>query len=198
MWELLHETKGVLLLHIVRDGAMDDADNQKEIRRLCRTYPNVRLILAHVARSFNYRNARSGLYSLVDLDNAVIDTSAVTESESFAAALRILGPKRVLWGSDFAVSEARGRCVTTGGYFYWLHPETIAPEHKPATTNEMTLIGIESLLTLREACDDAGMTPSDVQDIFLNNALRLLSPHLPSNALPEESTGPDYWKKARK
>src|SRR5690606_18835930 len=87
MWEILHEVQGVLLLHIVRDGAMDDAANQREIRRLCMRYPGVKLILAHVARSFNYRNARSGLYSIADLDNVVVDTSAVTESESFAAAL---------------------------------------------------------------------------------------------------------------
>lgn len=197
MWELLHETKGVLLLHIVRDGAMDDPDNQKEIRRLCRTYPQVRLILAHVARSFNYRNARSGLYALVDLDNVVIDTSAVTESESFAAALKILGPKRVLWGSDFPVSEARGRCITTGNYFYWLHPEIIATEQKPATKNEMTLIGIESLLTLREACEDAGMNRADVQDIFMNNALRLLAAHLPQKDVPVSTGGPERWKEAR-
>ena len=197
MWEVLDETKGVLLLHIVRDGAMDDADNQKEIRRLCRAYPHVRLILAHVARSFNYRNARSGLYSLVDLDNVVIDTSAVTESESFAAALKILGPKRVLWGSDFPVSEARGRCVTTGGYFYWVHPEEITSERKPATTTEMTLIGIESLLTLREACDDAGMTRSDMQDIFMNNAVRLLESHLPKASGPAVIAGPERWKDAK-
>ena len=197
MWEVLDENKGVLLLHIVRDGALDDPDNQKEIRRLCSAYPNVRLILAHVARSFNYRNARSGLYSLIDLDNVVVDTSAVTESESFAAALKILGPRRVVWGSDFAVSEARGRCVTTGAYFYWLHPETIASGHKPDTTSEMTLIGIESLLALREACDDAGMTRSDVQDIFLDNALRLLGSHLPQSVAPLSDKGPERWKEAR-
>ena len=28
MWELLHEVRGVLMLHIVRDGAMEDAQNQ--------------------------------------------------------------------------------------------------------------------------------------------------------------------------
>lgn len=197
MWELLHETHGVLLLHIVRDGAMDDADNQKEIRRLCRTYSNVKLILAHVARSFNYRNARSGLYSILDLDNVVIDTSAVTESESFAAALKILGPKRVLWGSDFPVSELRGRCVTTGNYFFWLHPELIDEKYKTPTKNEMTLVGIESLLTLREACEDAGLTKNDIEAIFLNNSLRLLKPHLPEEAVPVEVSGKARWEEAR-
>jgi glutamate-1-semialdehyde 2,1-aminomutase len=197
MWDILNETKGVLLLHIVRDGAIDDVDNQKEIRRLCRAYPNVRLILAHVARSFNYRNGRNGLYTIADLDQVVVDTSAIAEKESFAAALKILGPSRVLWGSDFPVSEMRGRCVTVGDYFYWLHPEVIAPEFRTQGSEAMTLVGIESLLTLREACDDAGMTASDIQNIFLNNALRLLAPHLPQSAIPPSKSGPELWQNAR-
>lgn len=123
MWELLHDVRGCLMLHIVRNGAIADPENQGSLRRLCRAYPHARLILAHVARSFNYRNAREGLRAIADLDHAVVDTSAVCETEAFRAALEILGPRRVLWGSDFAVSELRGRCVTTGSQFFWLHPE---------------------------------------------------------------------------
>jgi len=180
MWELLHETQGVLLLHIVRDRAMADPDNQRSLRRLCRAYPNVRLILAHIGRSFNYRHGREGLHAVADLDNAVVDTSAICESEAFAAALKVLGPRRVLWGSDFGVSEARGRCVSTGDSFFWLHPENLRDDHSAATPTSMTLVGLESLLCLREACDDAGLDSSDVADIFCRNALRLLAPHLPS------------------
>lgn len=197
MWELLHEVRGILMLHIVRDGAMDDVDNQNAIRRLCLTYPKAQLVLAHVARSFNYRYARNGLQTLADLDNVVVDTSAICEAESFRAALEALGPRRMLWGSDFAVSEMRGRCVTVGSHFFWLHPEIIQQDYHPSTSNEMTLVGLESLLTLREACDDAGLMESDVADIFLNNALRLLKPHLPSEAALMEKKGPALWKHAR-
>lgn len=197
LWEILHETRGVLLLHIVRDGAMTDEANQRSLRRLCRDYPRAQLILAHIARSFNYRHARAGLHALADLDNAVVDTSAVCESESFRAALEILGPRRVLWGSDFAVSELRGRCVTTGGYFFWLHPELLRPDHVAPTATDMTLVGLESLLCLREACDDAGLTAGEVQDIFRDNALRTLAPHLPATARPAAETGPELWQRAR-
>ena len=41
-----------------------------------------------------------------------------------------------------------------------------------------TLVGIESLMCLREACEDTGMNAQEVQDIFGNNALRLIAPHL--------------------
>ncbi len=197
MWEILHETRGLLMLHIVRDGAIDDRSNQDELRRLCRAYPNMRLILAHVARSFNYRNARHGLYQLADLDNVVVDTSAVTESEAFFSALKILGPKRIVWGSDFPVSEMRGRCVTTGSLFYWLHPEQVASGDTSPTNTEMTLVGIESLLTLREACEDAGLNRDDINDIFLNNALRILKPHLPAEAVPAGISGAELWREAR-
>jgi len=197
MWELLHEVRGVLLLHIVRDGAMDDPGNQRSLRRLCRAYPRAQLILAHIARSFSYRNAREGLRCLADLDNAVVDTSAVCEAEAFRAALEILGPRRVLWGSDFAVSEIRGRCVTTGGLFFWLHPEIMRTDYQAATTTDMTLVGIESLLSLREACEDTGLTQGDLGDIFFRNACRTLAPHLPAEARPAPADGPALWQRAR-
>jgi glutamate-1-semialdehyde 2,1-aminomutase len=198
MWELLHEVRGIMLLHIVRDGAMEDPGNQASLRRLCRAYPKAKLILAHIARSFSYRNARHGLHALEDLDNAVVDTSAICEAEAFRAALQTLGPRRVLWGSDFAVSELHGRCVTTGNLFFWLHPELIRPEHKTPSSSDMTLVGIESLLSLREACEDTGLTRGDLDDIFLRNAQRTLAPHLPAEAVPAPvPTGAELWQRAR-
>jgi len=197
MWEILHEVRGILLLHIVRDGAIEDPSNRQEVRRLCRAYPNMRLILAHIARSFSYRNARRGLHTMADLDNVVVDTSAVCESEAFRAALKVLGPRRVLWGSDFAVSEVRGRCVSTGDLFFWLHPELLRNDYAAPTNNDMTLVGIESLLCLREACEDTGLNQGDLNDIFCANALRLLAPHLPAEAAPPAITGPELWQHAR-
>jgi glutamate-1-semialdehyde 2,1-aminomutase len=182
MWEILHEVRGVLLLHIVRPRAIADPANQASLRRLCRAYPHTRLILAHVARSFNYRHAREGLHAIADLDNAVVDTSAICETEAMQVALNILGPKRVLWGSDFPVSELRGRCIATGDGFHWLYPEPHADPLKSNALMNLTLVGIESLLSLREACEDVGLTQGDVHDIFLHNALRTLAPHLPPGA----------------
>jgi glutamate-1-semialdehyde 2,1-aminomutase len=197
MWELLHEIRGVLMLHIVRNDAIADADNQADLRRLCRAYPNARLVLAHAARSFNYRHARSGLRVIADLDNAVVDTSAICESGAFRAALEMLGPRRILWGSDFPVSDARGRCVTTGSSFFWLHPEALRSDHQTPIPIAMTLVGVESLLCLRETCGDAGLTRGDVEAIFRHNALRALSAHLPDNVSPPEIAGPARWQRAR-
>jgi glutamate-1-semialdehyde 2,1-aminomutase len=61
----------------------------------------------------------------------------------------------------------------------------------------MTLVGIESLLCLREACQDAGLTGGDIDDLFRGNALRLLAPWLPQDAVPKEPRGPELWQRAR-
>lgn len=175
MWDVLNEVRGVLMLHIVRDSAIADEENQKQLRYLCRRYPNVRLILAHIGRSFNYRNARQGLYCIADLENVFVDSSAICEAASFDVAFELLGPKRVMFGSDYPVSELRGRCATVGNQFIWLHPENFAAEHAKEVEQTLGLVGIESLLCLREACEDQGFTSSDLEDVFRRNAERILN-----------------------
>lgn len=189
MWEVCHDHDGIMVLHIMLADGITDPRNVAALRRLCRRYPRCKLVLAHVARSFNYRHAREGLHHLVDLDNVVVDTSAVTQAGAFRAAIEILGPRRVLWGSDYMVSELRGSCITQGDGFTWIHPE-ISGE-KLTIFGQYTTVGIESLLCLREACEDTGMTPGDLEDIFRENALRLLSPP------PAVPSGPQLWEEAK-
>ena len=196
MWELCHDHEGVLMLHIMRAGGITDLDNVDSIRRLCRRYPRCRLVLAHVARSFNYRHAREGLHVLADIANAVVDTSAVTQAGAFRAALEILGPRRVLWGSDYMVSELRGACGTQGDGFTWIYSEDSSAKDL-TVFGHYTLVGIESLLCLREACEDTGMNPADLQDIFHDNALRLLAPHLRAYGLRPSVPGHELWSQAK-
>lgn len=196
MWELCHAHDGVLMLHLMLADGVTDPRNVATLRRLCRRWPRCRLVLAHVARSFNYRHAREGLAAMADLDNVVVDTSAVTQAGAFRAALEILGPRRVLWGSDYMVSELRGSCITQGDGFTWIYADDASAE-KLTVFGNYTLVGIESLLCLREACEDTGMNDSDLRDLFHDNALRLIAPHLPSSARPETVTGPALWTRAK-
>lgn len=196
MWEMCHDHDGVLMLHIMRAGGITDADNVKAIRRLCHRYPRCRLVLAHIARSFNYRHAREGLHAVADLDNVIVDTSAVTQTGAFRAALEVLGPRRVSWGSDYMVSELRGACFTQGDGFTWVYSEDTSAKDL-TVFGGYTLVGIESLMTLREACEDTGMTSADLQDIFRDNALRLLAPHLLPENVPELPSATVLWTEAK-
>jgi glutamate-1-semialdehyde 2,1-aminomutase len=196
MWKLCDDLDGIMMLHIMRTAGIADEANLRDIRRLCTKYPRCRLVLAHVARSFNYRTSFTGLRRIATLDNVVLDNSAVTEPESMRCALEVLGPRRLLWGSDFMVSELRGKCVTTGDGFSWIYSDEL-PAQAVTQFENYTLIGIEGLLALREACDATGMNASDVQDIFHDNALRLLAPHLAEEDRLLEPQGLQLWNRAK-
>lgn len=173
MWDILNKHRGILMLHVVRDKAMDDVKNQAAARHLCRKYPNCQVVFAHVARSFSHRTAFGGLRFLRDFDNAWVDTSAVCEGQAMAAALKILGPERVLYGSDFPVSNFRGRSMALGDTFHWIY-EDLANEDRAVINSQLALVGLESLAALREAAEDTGMNQGDLEGIFSGNAERLL------------------------
>lgn len=173
MWELLHSTRGVMMLHIVKDAAMADPENQAAVRQLCQRYPNCQLILAHVGRSFSHRHALDGLKFLRDLDNVWVDTSAVCEAQAFTAAIEILGPDRILFGSDFPISNFRGRSSALGESFQWMYEDESDPS-KVGINAQMTLVGLESLRALREAAESSGLTSGDLDKIFYGNAELLL------------------------
>ena len=196
MWDICNEMDGVLMLHIVRSLGITDESNRESLRRLCRKYPRCRVVLAHVARSFNYRNALAGLAGLADLDNVVVDTGGVTETEAMRAALEILGPRRVLYASDYPISDLRGKCFTMGDGFTWVYADDL-PAKAVTPFERFTLVGIESLLCLREACEITGMNDGDLRDIFRNNALRLLAPHLETKDVPAAPSGPELWARAQ-
>ncbi|MFO7975318.1 MAG: amidohydrolase family protein, partial [Candidatus Hydrogenedentota bacterium] len=124
-WKLCHEQNGVIMLHMVKPGALSDPDNLAALERNCRAYPNARLVLAHAARGFHAPNTVNAIHALRGIENVWFDTSAVCEAGPLLAILAAFGPRKLMWGSDFPVSHQRGRCVTAGDGFFWLGPEHI-------------------------------------------------------------------------
>ena len=122
VWPLAHERGLVITLHLVRAGALADSGNLRYLREHCERFHGARVILAHCGRSFHAPNAAAGQAGLSGLPNVWFDTSAICEAEPINALLDAFGPRRLLWGSDFPVSEMRGRCVTVGDGFVWLTP----------------------------------------------------------------------------
>ena len=139
---------------------------------MCSKYPDVRLILAHAARGFNPHHTMQGIDALRGLSNVWFDTSAVTDSGAFESILRTFGPRRLLYGSDFPVSQIRGRCVAFGDSFLWLTAENTRFE-APYGMVEPALVGHESLRSLKIAAQSVGLTDTDVEAVFYGNAMEL-------------------------
>jgi len=189
MWEACHDSESVLMLHIMRDAGISDSENQATLRRLLTKYPKCHLVLAHIARSFNYRCARGNLRWLSEFENVWLDTSAITETETFRIALQELGAARIAYGSDFPISHVRGKAMTVSGAPRWFYSSEVA-----YSQSGMPLVGMESLRCLREACEDLGLGDDDLRGIFEVNALRALRRDQEQTA---PKFGPDLWSHAK-
>ncbi|QDU11165.1 aminotransferase class III-fold pyridoxal phosphate-dependent enzyme [Gimesia aquarii] len=178
-WELAHRYELVIMLHMVLPRALAEPANQTYIRQHCERYPGAKLILAHAARGFCGRHTVEGISSLRGLENVYFDTSAVCEPEAFEAILKVFGPTRLLFGADFCVTEMRSRCVNLGDGFLWL--DEIRPDFSHSRFAKPTLLGIESLLALKQACKNQHLTDGDVEEVFCLGARRLLKLPLTQN-----------------
>lgn len=171
VWRMADRRELVITLHLVRRGAMADAGNLRYLRKHCGKFPGARVILAHCGRAFHAPNAAAGVASLRDLPNVWFDTAAICEAEPIITLLDACGPKRLLWGSDFPVSEQRGRAVTLGDGFFWITPADVKPGPLAC---RLLPVGLESLRAVTTAVREFGLTVKEKQDIFANNARRLL------------------------
>lgn len=170
--QVAHDLGLSITLHMVRQRALADPANQATIRRYCERYPNMRLILAHAARGFNVHHTIEGIESLRGISNVWFDTSAVTDSGAIEAILRVFGPSRLLYGSDFPVTHLRGRCISLGDSFLWISAENTQLD-VPYGRIELATVGHESLRTLKIACQSLRLSDTDVEQVFSRNAHEL-------------------------
>ncbi|MGB0578394.1 MAG: aminotransferase class III-fold pyridoxal phosphate-dependent enzyme [Limisphaerales bacterium] len=171
-WEIADQHGLAIMLHMVLPRALAEPANQCYIRSHCEKYPGAKLILAHAARGFCGRHTVEGIESLRGLDNVFFDTSAVCEPEAFEAILKVFGPTRMFFGADFCVTEMKTRCVNLADGFLWL--DEIRADFQRSRFARPTLLGLESLLALKQACHNQHLTDGDIEEIFCFGARRML------------------------
>ncbi|MCY2963934.1 MAG: amidohydrolase family protein [Planctomycetota bacterium] len=172
--QLAHEEGWVITLHMVKSRAVADRENYECIRRYCEQYPNMKLILAHSARGFQPAHNLEGLPHLKGLDNLYFDTSANCEPIAHQAIIRILGHDKLMYGSDLPISHMRGRSLSAADSFLWLYEETPVWGEKHSKIDPV-LIGLEHLRSVKWACWSERLTDSQIEDVFWNNAAKLLN-----------------------
>jgi|694.fasta_scaffold11786_3 glutamate-1-semialdehyde 2,1-aminomutase len=172
IWEISQARGLAIMLHIVKPRALADAANQRYIRERCLAYPHAKLVLAHCARGFNPRHTVEGIDSLRGLDNVFFDNSANCEPAAHEAILRAFGPTRLFFGLDHPVSSICGRCVGIGDGFLWTNDAGI--DWSRQTLSQPTLVGIENLLALRQACQTMHLNDRDIELIFGGAVRQLL------------------------
>ncbi len=173
-WEIADERKMVITLHMVRDYALYDPENQKYIRQMAKKYPDAVLILAHCARAFASWTGVESVEKVADLDNVWFDFSAVCESPAMLQIFRKVGVERCMWGSDYPVCRARGKCISLADSFYWIYQKDLDAFSSKTRLNHYT-IALENLFAVRQAAIMAELNEDAVENFFFHNAVRLFS-----------------------
>ena len=164
--------KMAITLHMVKDAALADPENMKQIKDFARRYPDATLILAHAARSFAAWTAIETVEELKSFENVWYDFSGVCESTGMMQILKKIGVSRCMWGSDYNVSLAAGKAISIGDSFYWINQKDI-DSFVSKTTLHTWHVGTENMMATRQACQLLDLSAKDVEDIFYNNAARL-------------------------
>jgi len=181
--ELIHEKRWIVMLHIPRDARLRDPVNLAQILEIERKYPGVRLILAHVGRAYCNEDVGNAFEVLGQTERLAVDFSANTNAWVFERLIRALGPKRVLFGSDLPILRMRTRRICEKGIYINLVPKGLYgdvsadPNMREVAGEEadrLTLFMYEELLAFRQAAENAGLSKSDLEDVFYNNSSALI------------------------
>ncbi|HET6487911.1 MAG TPA: amidohydrolase family protein [Spirochaetia bacterium] len=182
--DVLARNRWVVMLHIPRDGRLRDPVNLEQMLEIERSWPGARVIIAHVGRAYCDEDLGDAFQKLGRTRDMVFDTSANTNDHVFEAALRAVGPERVLFGSDMPITRMRMRRICEGGRYVNVVPRGLygdvsgdshMREADPPQSEELTLFLYEEILAIRRAAERTGLSRADIENVFNRNAKRVLA-----------------------
>ena len=174
---VLDKFGGILMLHLPRHGRLGDAHNIREVLEIHESYPSVKLILAHIGRAYCLPAAERGLPHLVDARRIYFDTAANLNADVFQYALEVVGPDRLLFGSDLPVTMMRGVREHIGEEYinYTDGPYSWNTNRKsPEEEANYTYYVYEELRALIRAVERAGLGFDALEKILYSNSAGLL------------------------
>jgi len=176
--EVLDSRSAWVTLHVPKARRLGHPDNIREIRELRRRYPRISLVIAHLGRSYTQPHAIEGLLPLAEDEGLYFDNSAVLNPAVHRIALKRIGPRRILYGTDNPIFYMRGRRSWQGktyinhtSYPFRFNTNREAPDIEAA----YTLYIYEALRAIKDVCSELSLSRQDVEDIFHNNAARLIA-----------------------
>jgi uncharacterized protein len=176
--EASEELGWIVMLHISRPDRLADPVNIAQLKEISKTYPNIKIIIAHIGRSYCPRHGMIGIPALKDYENLLFDISASTNESVMELLIREVGTKRILFGSDMPITAMRAKRICEGDEYvnYVRHADWKDSRTRRNIEEEdsYTFMLYEELLSFKNASLACGLTKTDIEDIFYNNAYNLL------------------------
>jgi len=181
--EVLNRHGWIVMLHIPRDARLRDPLNLSQMLEIENRYPNVKLIIAHVGRAYCPEDVGDAFEVLSQTKNMMFDISANTNQENFEKLIRAMGPKRIIFGSDMPILRMRMRRICEKGNYVNIVPKGLygdvsedrhMREVEGEEAEKLTFFMYEEIDAFRRASKDTGLTRNDIEDIFYNNAAKII------------------------
>jgi predicted TIM-barrel fold metal-dependent hydrolase len=169
--ELADELGLWVTMHLSRFHGCADGENLNDLEQFTtRQYPNIRWILAHCARSFNYWPIRQAIGRLRDLPNIWYDVSAVTDVRPLITLFSEERTERIFYGSDGIDSTYfHGQYVALGRAWQGLDIAKFDLRF-PHCDGRPILAIYEQLLSMKHAAEIAQLSCDDLEAVFWRNA----------------------------
>ena len=173
----------MVMLHIPRSGRLKDPVNLAQILEIEQKYPNVKVVLAHVGRAYCPEDVGNALEILGKTENLVFDCSANTNPVVFRQVLESLSPRRMIFGSDLPITRMRMRRICENGTYINLVPKGLygdvsgdknMRELQGEEGEKLSFFLYEEMKAMKEAVNELGLNKFEVEDIFYNNAKRII------------------------
>ncbi|MBM3499027.1 MAG: hypothetical protein FJX74_10190 [Armatimonadetes bacterium] len=178
--EVLDDLGLMATIHVPGPERIRDPHTRRVLRDWCARYPRATFVVAHLGRAYAFPFARDTFADLAGIEGLLFDCSAFLNPNGFELAFRTLGPRRILWGTDFPVlSRMRGYRVWEGET-YWNVTSADYPwntdREPPEVEARYTYFIYEALKGMREGAERSGLTTEDLEAVFFGNAHQLLAP----------------------
>ena len=165
-----------IILQLSKSGGIADADNISDLERLSERYARVRFIMAHCARAFYPQPLDRVGKRLARLRNVYFDSAAVCEYGSYDRLLELVGPGRIMYGSDdLPACVDRGKYISWGEA--WMHgnEDSLLCAELPHCDSRMTFIRYEVLRALARAIRRHALSSAETAAIFNDTAAGLVT-----------------------
>ena len=174
----------IVMLHIPRPGRLNDPVNVQQLMEIDERYPHLQLVVAHVGRAYCPEDVGSAFDALSKSRHLLFDFSANTNAFVMEQALRAVGPRRVVFGSDLPIVRMRMRRICEAGTYVNLVPAGLygplgddphMREVAPAEGERLSFFLYEQLFAFRRAAEACGLTADDIADVFYDKAAQLIN-----------------------
>jgi predicted TIM-barrel fold metal-dependent hydrolase len=173
----------IVMLHIPRRERLRDPVNLAQMVEIEKRYPNLKVIIAHVGRAYCPEDVGNAFEVLAGTRKMMFDISANTSAENFECLIRVVGPRRILFGSDLPITRMRMRRVCEHGAYVNVVPkghygDVSADPHMREVEGEeaalLTLFMYEEIKAFRQAALKTGLGSREVDHVFYRNSAEML------------------------